>query len=376
MSPSVITRQDGCAGRITLNRSNARHTLNRETCDAITKALEEWEENCAIQLILIDHAEGTRGFCAGTDLDLLASGDEISLAYLQAVYRLFQKISSYPKHCLVVMDGAAFGHGLGLSISARYRVATERTLISFPETGYGAIPDGGATRFLSQLPGEYGAWLALTGSAIGGQDTLAPQLATHYCACKDLSELSRALTEDGIIALKDYEIHADTHSIQHMEEIQRYFKGNCLKSIRRGLSRGGDWALVQARKMESKSPLSSSITLRLLRTGRVLDSVETALKIEYRILARLVESRNFKEGVRAKYSDMDHCPKWRPASLNRVTKDMVNGYFSPLPSNELRFHPRRQLVQKTERQGPLSPLQSPKGIGWLEPQPRMINCND
>lgn len=351
MSFSVIIRQEGRAGRITLNRKSARHALNHEMSEAITAALKKWKTADEIELVFIDHIDGTQGFCAGSDVKMLAkSGRSFGRdanAYLQSVYQLFHTISTFPKPFIAIMDGATSGHGIGLSINGNYRIATDRTAISFPETSYGSIPDGGATRFLSGLPSELGTWLALTGSVIEGEDVVAAKLATHYCAHRDLHKLKEALSKDGISALTAYEMEADPYAIEFASEMERYFAGDCVKTIRCRLAKGGRWALAQARKLDAKSPLSSKIALRQLRTGRILDTIESALKIEYRIQSRLVGSRNFQEGVRAKYIDMDHCPLWRPISLNRITTDMVGKFFSPLPAKELSFGQQRQLVEET-----------------------------
>ena len=306
MGFSVITRREGRAGRITLNRSSARHALNYEMTEAITKALNQWKESPDVDLVIVEHMEGTSGFCVGGDVKMLArsarSFGNDAHNYLRSVYRLFQTIATFPKPYIAIMDGATSGHGVGLSINGQYRIATERTAISFPETSYGAIPDGGATAFLSKLPGELGTWLALTGSPIEGEDVVAAKLATHFCRRDALPHLKQALISDGLAALSDYELEVDPYSIEYFGEMERYFYGDCVKSIRCRLTGGGRWALAQARKIDAKSPLSSKITLRQLRTGMILDSVESALKIEYRILSRLIGSRNFQEGVRGEIS--------------------------------------------------------------------------
>lgn len=341
MMLSVITQKEGRAGRITLNRPGYGHALNREMNDKITRALTEWSRSGEVEFVLVDHIEGTSGFCVGNDVRLLAESarslDRDTHLYLQSVYRLFHSIATLPIPYIAVMDGGTAGHGIGLSINGKYRIATERTVISFPETSYGSIPDGGATRFLSRLPNELGTWLALTGATLSGHEVSATNLATHYCSAQALPSLKRSLIDEGIDALSEYATDQHAHSIDHLPQMKRFFRGDCLKIITARLGRGGPWALEQARKIDAKSPLASKIALRQLRTGRFLDSVSSALKIEYRILSRLVGSQDFQEGVRARYVDKDHCPHWRPCSLNRITTDMVGKYFTPLSSQELRL---------------------------------------
>ena len=61
------------------------------------------------------------------------------------------------------------GGGAGVSIHAKFRVATENTLFAMPETAIGFIPDVGGTFFLSRL-GALGVYLGLTGARLKGID--------------------------------------------------------------------------------------------------------------------------------------------------------------------------------------------------------------
>ena len=70
--PTVIARKQGRAGRITLNRPKALHSLNSDMVKRMTDALMKWEVDESVELIVVDHAEGTRGFCAGGDVRMLA----------------------------------------------------------------------------------------------------------------------------------------------------------------------------------------------------------------------------------------------------------------------------------------------------------------
>jgi 3-hydroxyisobutyryl-CoA hydrolase len=64
------------------------------------------------------------------------------------------------------------GGGVGLSINAPFRIATENTVFAMPETKIGYIPDVGASFFMSRLDGALGTYLALTGAQVKGRDVL------------------------------------------------------------------------------------------------------------------------------------------------------------------------------------------------------------
>lgn len=64
------------------------------------------------------------------------------------------------------------GGGVGLSINARFRIATDKTVFAMPETKIGYCPDVGASYFLSRVDGEIGTYLALTGDILSGRAVL------------------------------------------------------------------------------------------------------------------------------------------------------------------------------------------------------------
>lgn len=64
------------------------------------------------------------------------------------------------------------GGGVGLSVHAPFRIATERTLFAMPETTIGFFPDVGGSFFLPRLDGEVGTYLALTSARLAGVQTL------------------------------------------------------------------------------------------------------------------------------------------------------------------------------------------------------------
>jgi enoyl-CoA hydratase/carnithine racemase len=64
------------------------------------------------------------------------------------------------------------GGGVGLSMHAPFRVATERTRFAMPETDIGYFTDVGSTHFLSRLDGQLGTYLGLTSSQVIGRQVL------------------------------------------------------------------------------------------------------------------------------------------------------------------------------------------------------------
>ena len=342
MNADIMISQQGCAGRITLNRPKALHALTQSMCEQITEALLDWATDGSIEFIMLDHAPGSRGFCAGGDVTMLAASGKSdarkAFEFFKTEYRLNDLISRYPKPYIAFMDGVTMGGGVGLSIHGTYQVATERTVFAMPETGIGLFPDVGSTWFLPRLNGEIGTWLALTGARLKGCDVAAVGLASHFCLSEDLAELKDSLTRSGLEALKPFRYKYECTFKERFQEIDTLFSGSCAAQLVGRLEKGSIWAKQQATKLAAKSPLSTKIALRQMRTGEFLEQLSDALRIEYRIATRLVRSPEFHEGVRAVLLDKDHLPNWRSATIRATTYDMVSQYFSPLcPERELSF---------------------------------------
>jgi len=338
----LIVSRDGGLGRLTLNRPEALGALTTGMCVGMIAALQAWRDEPGVEAVLIDHA-GDRGFCAGGDIRTLAesaAGDGIAaLAFFHTEYRLDHLISVYPKPVITVMDGTVMGGGVGISLPARYRVATERTRFAMPETGIGLFPDVGAGWFLPKLHGRSGLWLALTGARLGPADCELLGLATDVVPSALLPELKTELArEPAALERVLTELEADPgHApvADHRDAIDRLFRGDSVEAILAALEADGSaWARAQAEAMRPKSPLSAKIAFRLIAGGLAPDSLAADLATEYRLAARLALAPDFREGVRAVIVDKDNAPAWRPASLAEVSDALVDEMFAPLPAGE------------------------------------------
>lgn len=121
---------------------------------------------------------GEKALCAGGDVATLAGwnkegpeGVEKSKEYFRQEYKLDHFIATYSKPYISFMDGITMGGGVGLSIHAPFRIATERTLFAMPETSIGFFPEVGGSFFLPRMDGQLGKYLALTNERLHGVQT-------------------------------------------------------------------------------------------------------------------------------------------------------------------------------------------------------------
>jgi enoyl-CoA hydratase len=347
----LLTSVSAGLARITLDRPEALHALNTAMCVAMTEALVAWRDDESVRAVVIDHAAGTRGFCAGGDIRMLAEsgkGDgKAAREFFFTEYRLNHLLFSYPKPIVAIMDGVTMGGGVGISMPAKFRIATENTTYAMPETGIGLFPDVGGGWYLPRKPGQVGMWLALTGARLKAADCIAAGIATHYLPTEILCparaqiagaaqthDAERAL-QSGLDALAENPGAPKELTPENRARIDRIFALESVEAIVAALEAdGSDWAKAQLKTLASKSPQTLKVAFRQLREGAKMESFADEMRQEYAIGARVVQRHDFLEGVRALIVDKDNAPKWDPPALSGVTDKMLDEIFAPLPPSE------------------------------------------
>jgi enoyl-CoA hydratase/carnithine racemase len=339
----VLIRREGRAGRITMNRPAALNALTLGMVRQIWQALKAWADDPAVHLVLLDGAGG-KALCAGGDVrslyDSRMQGSAHPRAFWSEEYRLNALIGRYPKPYVALQDGIVMGGGIGLSGHARHRVVTERSRLAMPETGIGLIPDVGGTWLLAHAPGEAGAYLGLTGEAMGAADAIHARFADALVPTARLAQLTDRLIDagggsvDAVIAAV-MEEPGQSPLASRRSDLDRIFAGASVEAVLEALSAmPGEWAQKTAAALAQKSPKALKLTLAAIRNARGLGSLEAALNMEYRLCVRLFEDGEFIEGVRALIVDKDRRPNWSPPRLAEVSSELVAAYLAPLPAGE------------------------------------------
>lgn len=356
-SAPVITRLEGALARITLNRPEALHALNTDMCRAMLEALLAWREGEAVKALLVDHAEGTRGFCAGGDIRMLAEASQSIAAaeaardFFHAEYRMNAALKALGKPSVVLMDGVVMGGGVGVAMPCRFRLATERTTYAMPESAIGLFPDVGGGWWLPRLPGQAGLWLALTGSRLKAADCLRLGIATHYIDSERLPELRAGLltgelTAAAIADLLD-RLSGDPGPAPieaQLPLIDKAFAAESVEAIVAALGAdGSEWARAQGALMAERSPQAMKVAFRQLRTGAGLPTFEDVMAMEYRLATRIVMLPDFREGVRSVLVDKDGRARWSPPTLEQVDEALLDGLFARLPA-DMEWTPAPQMA--------------------------------
>ncbi len=328
---TVITRRDGRVGRIVLNRPRALNALDLGMIRACAAILDTWATDPHVDAVVIEGA-GDRAFCAGGDIRVLRDSQlndrSIADQFFTEEYALNLTIATYPKPYVALIDGLCMGGGIGLSVHAAYRVATEHAGFGMPETIIGFFPDIGGTFILPRLPGELGTYLGLTGLRVNGADAVHAGLATHYTTRARLADLSAALAADGPAALAVFQDPLPAFSLaDHRAAIDHCFSADTVPEIVARLQAvDAGWAGDALKALGQVSPSALFWTLKALRRGRDL-TLKDALAAEFALTKTTMAHPDFVEGVRAMVVDKDRKPKWRPASIDAVDPAAIAALF-------------------------------------------------
>ena len=341
----IVTRREGALGHLTLNRPEVFNALTLDMVRGIDSALDAWEHDPAIAVLLLDGA-GDRAFCAGGDIRALYEAARAGLRdslsdFFRLEYRLNARIARYPKPIVTVMHGMTMGGGIGLGAHASHRIVTERSVLAMPEVKIGFAPDVGGTYLLARAPGALGIHLALTGGRIGPADALLCGFADVHVPGDRLSDLRGALArcrdaDDVRVRLSQA---GDAPAPGYLDAarawIDHCYGYDAVEEILAALEAAPEpKARAAAAEIASNAPLSLKVTLQALRDARSLD-LEGCLDREFRISLSTTARPDFIEGVRAAVVDKDRMPCWQPARLSDVGVHDVLRCFEPAEGGDL-----------------------------------------
>ena len=321
----VFFEKKGSLGLITLNRPEALNALTLNMVRLIHPKLKIWEEDNEIKTVAVT-AVGDKAFCAGGDIRALydwgKSNDKKATGFYYEEYQLNQLIKSYTKPYISFVNGIVMGGGVGISVHGSYRVAGENYSFAMPETGIGLFPDVGGSFFLSRLKNNVGMYLALTGSRIKSSDAIELGIAEYFIQSENFDEifkqLSEGITPDEVLSsFNSDKINSDLKN--DFEKINELFSGNSLEDIfGRMENDNSEFSQKNLSLLRSKSPTSLKITFRQIRNGSDLN-FEDCMKMEFRMVSKVMDDHDFYEGVRALIIDKDNTPVWKPETVEKIS---------------------------------------------------------
>ncbi|KFG90923.1 Enoyl-CoA hydratase [Sphingobium herbicidovorans NBRC 16415] len=186
---------------ITIDRPEARNSIDREAAIAIDAAIKQIESDSAIRVGIITGAGGN--FCAGMDLKAFLRGETVRLpdSGFAGVTQ-----AKRTKPLIAAVEGYALAGGFEIALACDMVVASEEAQFGLTEAKRGLVANaGGLVRLPRQLPIKIATQLVLVGDLHP-----ASLLATHGLinvvtpkggALDGALELARKIAANGPLAV-------------------------------------------------------------------------------------------------------------------------------------------------------------------------------
>lgn len=332
------------AGVVTLNRPGRLNALSREMFEALSAQYRLWAPASHIYGVVMQSAHPAV-FCSGGDLKVLhelseQGAIEAIREFYRAAYTHVWVLEKFIRPNVPLINGLAFGGGIGISLYGTHGVAGEGYRFAMPQVGMGFLPDVGSTYILPRLLGWTGMYLALTGASIGPADAYRLKLVTHYIPSAHFDVIKDALSDNHPIDRLLDGLHRDPGEgelVRLTPAIDRIFSASSVEAILERLdAEQGEyeaWARETAATLREKSPTSLKVAVAQMQRGKSLD-LAAALRLEFRLMSHLVARDDYREGVAARIVK-GRTPQWSPGTLEAVDDNDIARLFETPVENEL-----------------------------------------
>jgi enoyl-CoA hydratase len=235
---------------LTLNRPAKLNALSNELIAALMEALDNFELDPSVGVIIVTGAG--RAFSAGADIlefqrHLEAGPAEAVVHFMRPGHQMTRRVESFSKPIIAAVNGLAFGGGCELVESTHIALASDAATFSKAEINMGILPTFGGTQRLPRNIGRKAAIeLILSGRTFDAAEA------------KDLGLLNRVVSAGTLL----------------------------------------DETVALANVLAAKPPLTLAAALTAIHRG--MDAaIEDGLAIEEAAFARIVPTRDAREGVAA-----------------------------------------------------------------------------
>jgi len=181
----VLTEIRGPIGIATLNRPEARNALNTLLLDALAEALEAWDADPKVRVMIVTGSD--KAFAAGADIKEMAPKSFAEMHRENIFGRQLDRITRIRKPIIAAVAGFALGGGCELAMALDIVLAADTAKFGQPEITLGIMPGLGGSQRLARAVGKAKAMeLCLTGRMMDAAEALACGLAARVVPSTDL----------------------------------------------------------------------------------------------------------------------------------------------------------------------------------------------
>src|SRR6478672_855192 len=197
MYSTLILEFSGEIAKITLNRPEKRNAINTQMIAELQSALDAIEKSHSRVVILTGSG---KAFCAGMDLDMLATIAKQSAAENQEdsrrIAKLLRRIWSFPRPLIAAVNGAAYAGGCGIATLCDFTLAVPEAKFGYTEVKIGFLPAIVSVFLTRQIGEKRSRDLLLTGRIISAEQAMDYGLVTEVVPAENLLDRANALADE------------------------------------------------------------------------------------------------------------------------------------------------------------------------------------
>jgi enoyl-CoA hydratase/carnithine racemase len=163
----------------------------------IADAMDTLDANPDVRCMLL--TSGGKQFCAGADLKDGEAGDagDAGVSAIDRFYAQAERLFRRKKPMVAAIQGAAVGAGLGLALSADFRVASPEARFSANFVRLGFHPGFGLTCTLPRIVGQQRAnWMMLSAERVKPQAAFEWGLVDRLASAENLHSQAVAMAQE------------------------------------------------------------------------------------------------------------------------------------------------------------------------------------
>jgi methylglutaconyl-CoA hydratase len=196
MYSTLLLEFSGEIARITLNRPDKRNAINPQMMCDLQTAFDTIEKSHS-RLVILTGAG--KCFCAGMDLDMLATIAKQSAAENQEdsrrIAKLLRRIWSFPRPLIAAVNGAAYAGGCGIATLCDFTLAAPEAKFGYTEVKIGFLPAIVSVFLTRQIGEKRSRDLLLTGRIISAEQAMDYGLVTEVVPAESLLDRANALAD-------------------------------------------------------------------------------------------------------------------------------------------------------------------------------------
>lgn len=189
---SIDIQPNGCA-TISLNRPDVRNALNGDLIVQLTTAISDCDKNPFVRVIVLT-GQGEI-FCAGADLAHMKKMAEFTydenVSDALRLGQLFETLDTCNKPTVAIVQGGAYGGGVGLVAASDIVIASDTAKFALTEVRLGIVPAVISPYIINAIGQRNARHYALTARALSSDEALAVGLIQYRESDEKLEETAQ-----------------------------------------------------------------------------------------------------------------------------------------------------------------------------------------